>query len=74
MSFVRGHWLSSVRGHCAWAAQGRSAPTIFWIKSPSGRFTRESIGDSMADARVAAIDATASLQDLTEFAGPPILG
>jgi hypothetical protein len=47
---------------------------IFWIKSPSSRFTRDSIVHSMADARVAAIDATVSLQDLTEFAGPPILG
>jgi hypothetical protein len=66
--------LSSVRGHCASSGRGRYAPTIFWIKSPSSRFTRESIGDSMADARVAAIDATVSPQDLTEFAGPPILG
>ena len=34
--------MSSVRGHCASSVQGRSAPTIFWIKSPSSRFTRES--------------------------------
>ncbi len=55
-------------------AGGVKRRTIFSIKSPSSRLTRESIVDSMADARVAAIDATASLQDLTEFAGPPTLG
>ena len=43
-------------------SRGVKRRTSFSIRLPNSRLTRESIDDSMADARVAAIDATASLQ------------